>query len=249
VHELTAQRLVAPFCRLNHLAVQGLEIALHPLEGRARRAFECRIERRNRLNDALHLLLDRPFRLRERLFDRGGNLCLEQFVQRRFVLRLQRFERKLVFGQEPQGRGIQNRRGGARIHQRHRHAEVLVDAAQLAKVGQLVRSRDVAHRREERVLHHGPQQHVGTEPGRLLGRLLHERRCRVRLVADQEAAVLLADGAAAAVEMKERDALIVLMHLRVIAARGEVRSGERRELSGLARHRQLTPEHLADERL
>src|SRR5262249_23491552 len=51
VHELTAQRLVAPLGRLNHLAVQRLQIVLHASERRSRRALERRIERRHRLND------------------------------------------------------------------------------------------------------------------------------------------------------------------------------------------------------
>src|SRR5216117_835666 len=45
VHELAAQRLVAPLRRLNHLAVKRLQVAPHPLERGARRPFERGIER------------------------------------------------------------------------------------------------------------------------------------------------------------------------------------------------------------
>src|SRR5262249_9794943 len=43
VDELPAEGFVAALRRLNHLAVQRLEIALHPLERRARGAFQRRI--------------------------------------------------------------------------------------------------------------------------------------------------------------------------------------------------------------
>src|SRR3954447_17308658 len=59
VHELTAQRFVAALRRLNHLAVQRLEIALHPFERRARGALQRGIERRNRLNEPCPLRVDR----------------------------------------------------------------------------------------------------------------------------------------------------------------------------------------------
>ena len=38
------------------------------------------------------------------------------------------------------------------------------------------------------------------------------------------------------------------MHLRVITARDQIRTGQRRQLDGLTRHRQLAREHAADER-
>ena len=247
--ELAAQRFVAPLGRMNHLAVQVLQVALHPLQRRARRSFERRIERRHRRDQARHLRLDRLLRLAERLLDRRRNLRLQQLVERRLVLRLQRLERQLVLGQETQRRGIEDRRGRARVEQRHRHAEVRVDAAQLAEVGELVRAGDVADGREQRVLHDRAEQDVGAEAGRLRRRLLDQRRRRVLLVADDEAAVLLADGAAAAVEVKQRDAVVVPVHLRVVAAGGEIRSGERRQFHRLPRHRELAREHLADQRL
>jgi len=59
------------------------------------------------------------------------------------------------------------------------------------------------------------------------------------LIADDEPAVLLADGAPAlvrAVEMKEREAVVLRVHLRVVAACREVGSRQRRELDGLPRH-------------
>ena len=58
VDELPAQRFVAALGRLDHLAVQRLEIALHPLQRRARRAFERWIECGHRRNQARHLGLD-----------------------------------------------------------------------------------------------------------------------------------------------------------------------------------------------
>src|SRR5258708_17956971 len=50
VDELTPQRFVAPLGSLDHLAVQRLEVALHPLERRACGPFERRIERRQCLH-------------------------------------------------------------------------------------------------------------------------------------------------------------------------------------------------------
>src|SRR5262245_48139695 len=74
VHELPPQRFVAPLRGLNHLAVQRLQVALHPLERRSRRAFERGIERRDRLNQARHLRLDGPRRARKRILDHLRNL-------------------------------------------------------------------------------------------------------------------------------------------------------------------------------
>ena len=77
-----------------------------------------------------------------------------------------------------------------------------------------------------------------------------QRRRRKLLIADDEVAVLLADRApAAAVEMEQREAVVLRVHLRVVAARGQIGAGERRQLDRLARHRQLAREDLADERL
>jgi hypothetical protein len=49
--------------------------------------------------------------------------------------------------------------------------------------------------------------------------------------------------------VEEREAVVLGVNLRVIAACGEIRSGERREPDRLPRHRQLARKHLADERL
>ena len=87
-------------------------------------------------------------RRRERILDDRRDLRLQQIVQRRFVLRLQRLERQLVLGQEAQRGRVEQRRRRARVEQRHRDAEVFVHAAQLAEIRQLVRSGDVADGRE-----------------------------------------------------------------------------------------------------
>src|SRR6185503_11116918 len=100
VDELAAQRFVAALGGLNHLAVERLQITLHPLERRAGGAFERRIQCRQRLDEPRHLRVDRLGRCDERLVNDRWNLCLEQLVQRRFVLCLQRLERKLVLREE-----------------------------------------------------------------------------------------------------------------------------------------------------
>jgi hypothetical protein len=125
----------------------------------------------------------------------------------------------------------------------------MVDAAQLPEIGELVRPGDVADRREDSVLHHWSQQYVRAESGRALGCLLHEGRGGISIVADDETAVLLTDRSPATFQMEEREAVVLRVHLRVIAARCQIRSGERRELDGLARHRQFAGKDLADQRL
>src|SRR3954463_16225362 len=69
VHELTAQRFVAELRRLNHLAVQRLEVALHPFERRARGGLERWIECWKLLIEPRHLRVDRLLGRRERIFD------------------------------------------------------------------------------------------------------------------------------------------------------------------------------------
>src|SRR5206468_3486962 len=54
VDELSPQRFVTPLGRLDHFRVQRLEIMLHTAERCPRRAFERRIERRNRLDHPRH---------------------------------------------------------------------------------------------------------------------------------------------------------------------------------------------------
>ena len=99
-----------------------------------------------------------------------------------------------------------------------------------------------------RVLHDGTQEDVRAEGGGLVGRLFHERAGRVRLLADDELPVLLANGPAAPVEMEQRQAVVRRLHLRVIPALRQVRAGRSRELHRLARHRQLAGKELGDER-
>src|SRR5207247_8691891 len=138
----------------------------------------------------------------------------------------------------------------ARIHQRHRHAKMLVYAAELTEIRQLVRSGYVADRREQRVLHDRAEQHVGTEARGPFRSFLHQRRDRITLVADNELAILLTDGEAASLrtlQMEERQAPVVRVYLFVVAARREIGAGERREPHGLTRRGELTREHLAHE--
>src|SRR6266540_7071705 len=99
---------------------------------------------------------------------------------------------------------------------------MLVDAAQLAEICELVWSGDVADRRKQRVLRHRPQQYVRAEARRPRRRLFEQRGDRVLLVANDKAAVLLADDPAAALEVKEREAVVLGMHLGVVAPRDQV---------------------------
>ena len=126
---------------------------------------------------------------------------------------------------------------------------MIVHAAKLAQVGELVGSRDVANGRKNRVLDDRPQQHVRAEAGRSIGGFLHEHGRRIVLIAHHELAVLLSNGTASAFEMEQREAVVLRLHLRVIAARHEIGSGQRGELRGPARHRQLAGKDSADERL
>ena len=113
---------------------------------------------------------------------------------------------------------------------------MLVHAAELSQIRQFVRAGHVADGREDRVLNHGTKQDARAEAGRLLGGALHQALRRVLLVSDRKPAVLLADRAPASVQVKQRHAVVVRrVDLRVIPARGQVRSGERGELDGLSR--------------
>ncbi len=126
---------------------------LHTAERGSRSALECWVERWYRLNQVGHPGVDRLRRVRKRLLELRGNLRLQQLVQRRLILRLERFERQLVLGQKPERGRIEERGAGAGIHQRHRHTEVFVNAAQLAEIRKLVRARDVTDGWEQGVLH------------------------------------------------------------------------------------------------
>ena len=156
--------------------------------------------------------LDRRARRSANDSSTAGGICVfEQLVQRRFVLRLQRFERQLVFREEAQRRRIEERRAWRADNQRHRHAEVLVDAAQLAEIGQLVRPGDVTDRREERVLHDRPQQHVRAEvPGTARVARVDQRRCRRRCSPTTNViAVVLRRMPSIAVEVEQRQAVVL----------------------------------------
>ena len=86
---------------------------------------------------------------------------------------------------------------------------MIVDAAKLPEIRQLARTADVGDGREERVLDQRPQQHVRAE---MLGRLFALRRSgpaagtmrRRRGIARR-----VLDGLASAVEMEQRDAVLL----------------------------------------
>ena len=144
VRELPAQRLVAPLRRLQDLRPQRLQLVLHAAERRACAAFEGGVDRWDGLDDYLHAGVDLLTRIPEGALYVGREQGLQQLVQRVLVLCLQRFEGDVVLRQESDGRRIDQRGRRAWLHQRHRHAKGFVDAAQLRKVGQLIRAGDVA---------------------------------------------------------------------------------------------------------
>ena len=99
---------------------------------------------------------------------------MQQPVQGGLVLRLKIFEGNVVFLKEPGGGGVDQGRGRARMNERHGKAEVPVDFAQLAQVGQLARASHVTDRRKQRVLHERTQQHIRAEMLRRRRSLLEE---------------------------------------------------------------------------
>ena len=111
----------------------------------------------------------------QRGVDARWQLRLEQVVQRAFVLRLQLLERQVVALQEACGIGIEQRRGPALIHQRHRDAEGGVDAAKLSEICELVRPGDVTDSGEDGVLHDRAKQNVRAELCRRLPDAFKER--------------------------------------------------------------------------
>src|SRR5206468_6725757 len=107
-------------------------------------------------------------------------------------------------------------------------------AAKLAEIRQLIRSRDVTNRRKNRVLDNRPEQHAGTESRWLLRGPFQELCRRIPLVTDHEGTVLLADRSARAIKVEQRQAVVVRVDLRVIAARGQVGASQRGKLARLA---------------
>ena len=69
------------------------------------------------------------------------------------------------------------------------------------------------------------------------------------LIAHDEAAVLLTNGAPAAVQMKQRKAVVLRVHLCVVPAADQIGTRERRQFHGVTGHRQFAREDRADERL
>ena len=195
------------------------------------------------------LLLDRVLGVLDGLFQRLRQLRLEQPVQRRFVLCLELVKRQIVLREEADRGRVHQRRHRARINERHRNAEVLVDAAELSEVGQLTRSRDVRDRREERVLDDRPKQDVGAES--FVGvdsASSTTSRAGSGPLADQERVALVLDGSPAAVEIEERDAVRLGRDLRRVTALGEGGARRGRERRRSARFSQFAREDAGRER-
>ena len=150
--ELSPERFVTLLGGLDHLAAQALQVVLHPAERCLCGTGKGRIDLRHHRHDPLHRLPRGSLGIAQRLFNRSRQLRLEQPVERRLVLRLKLFDRQIVLRQEPRRRRVDQRCRRARVHDRHRHAEVLVDAAKLAEIRQLARARHVADRGEQRIL-------------------------------------------------------------------------------------------------
>ena len=89
-----------------------------------RRAFERRIDGRHRLHQRLHRAVERRGGCLVGVFDLAGQGRFEQVVQHALVLRVQGLEGHAVLDQEADAGRVEQRGGGARHHQRHRHAEV-----------------------------------------------------------------------------------------------------------------------------
>ncbi len=249
VHELAPQGLVAPLCGLDELAVQAFDLFLHPAERRPGSALEGRVDSGDGLDHRRHLHLDGPRGSRQRFIHRRGDLALEQLVQRRFVLRLQCFEGKLVFRQEADRLRIKYRRRRAGAHQGHRHAEVLVDASKLSQIGQFVGSSHVTDCREQGVLDNRSQQDARTEGGWPVAGFLSQHRRGVDRVPHDKLPVLVADGPAPTPKMEEGQTIVLRMDLRVVSPRDEGRPGRRCQAGGPSRRRQLAAKHLGDQRL
>ena len=186
VHELPPQRFVAPLRRLQHLRVQRVELVLHAAERRPRAALQRGIDRRHGLDHRLHAGVDLLAGLPDRAFDRRGKQRLQQLIERVLVLLLQRLERHVVLGQESHRRRVDERGGGAWLHQRHGHAERLVHAAQLRQIRQLVGTGDVADRGEQGVLDQRAQQDVRAEGLRVRARARHHLGVRDAYVSSHE---------------------------------------------------------------
>ena len=186
VLELAPQRFVPALGRLDDLAVQLLESSCMRAERRSRRAFERRIDLRHCAGDrGPSARRSAAPRRVERRSTAGGSCAFEQLVERGFVLRAQRLERHARTSSgsaaPPNPRASRWRAGyisGIGT------PKCVVDAAQLAEIRQLVRPGDVADRREERVLHERPQQHVRAEVAGCSSRLFDQRRGARSLVAD-----------------------------------------------------------------
>ena len=76
--------------------------------------------------------------------------------------------------------------GAALVDEWHRHAEVLVDPAQLPEVGELAWACHVTDGREDRVLHDRAEQDVRTEALRMVHGFGDQRRGLEAIVAGAE---------------------------------------------------------------
>ena len=174
--ELPAQRLVLALRRLDHLVVQGVELVLHLAERRAHRAFERRVDLRHDRASAPMRSATSEVIPASACSTVGGSWLWSSSFSAFSSCGCSAVDRQVVLAEEAQRRRIDQRRGGALVHQRHRNAEVGVDLAQLAQVGQLVRARDVTDGGEDRVLDERPQQDVRAEVLRDASRRLRRAR-------------------------------------------------------------------------
>ena len=97
-----------------------------------------------------------------------------------------------------------------------------VHPAELGQVRQLVQAGHITDRWEDRVLNDGAQEDVRTE-SRRLGRRPGSQDCgRHACIAHDELAVLLANRLSPALELKEREAVVPRLDLRVVAPRDQI---------------------------
>ena len=112
-----------------------------------------------------------------------------------------------------------------------------------------MRSGHVGDRGKQGVLHDRPQQDVGAERRRLLANEIAERVRGQQGVAQGEGAVAQANGPAPPVQVEQRDRVVGRLHLRVVAARRQLRPGRRRQPRRFAAQSQLAVEDRPGERL
>src|SRR5947207_2391298 len=108
-----------------------------------------------------------------------------------------------MFVEESRRAAVDEGRARSGIDERHRNAEVLVDLAQLSEIREFAGARHVTDSREECVLYERPQQHVGTEPGRVRSRVVEQRRQCDRRVTDEELIAVATYGLTCSIQVKQ----------------------------------------------